>query len=509
MHEPEHPCPALRRTPASKSELDSVTKERRRRRLARIGYSTQSAYVPFSVLAFGSEGTEAAALTAMGRQCAGVQVLAALALLVSVRGAPYEPTEAEKLVGAKIHHAANMADKIAYYDEFVELKNARIAEAAEGQRVARAIADDATKRADMLADRLAVEAAAVGVERSDASRKHALVVAAEKNVALLRSQLDDARSRLKYFEEKEPKPGQLADMISSNVGYVGAAAGDARGGRQFGFALAGALEKAHRELRMLESAVEARTGVLTYHGRILAAFVCSLGFCLPLWFTSCLLGRITRSIGYKQHLIVGYIFNATVAAGSLFSYFLIGQDPLVTIASHSAARFCLCLFFILQWAVMVLLILHGGLVGYRKPAVLFEAVLQLVLYTSMILHMRLLTYTNLIKLAEKVEGAHVIWRYYIGYILVFAALTFMTAARSAGKSDGGLVRDVNEAISSGVTGVVDEAEKLLGSSSGGQSSEKNSRFSRSGMGSQGSRSSGDSLNGISVHIDEVSAAKVS
>lgn len=460
-----------------------------------------------SLFVAGGEGSGDAISAAMWRLWlrSGFPLLISLVLLAAVQAAPYEPTEAEKVVGAKIHHAATMADKIAYYDEFVELKNARIAEAAEGQKIARALADEASKRADMLADRLAVEAAAVGVERNDAARKHALVLAAEKNAALLRSQLDDARKRLQHFEENEPKPGQLADIISSKVGYVGAAAGEERGGRQFGFALASALEKAHRELRMLEGAVEARTGMSTYRGRILAAFVCSLGFCLPLWFTSCLMGRITRSIGYKQHLIVGYIFNATVAAGSLFSYFLIGRDPLVTIVSHSAARFCLCFFFIAQWTVMVLLISHGGVAGYGKPGVLLEALLHLALYTAMILHMRLLTYTNLVKLAEKVDGAHVIWRYYIGYIIVFSALTGMTAARSAGKADGGLVRDVNEAISSGVSGVVDEAEKLLGSSPG----DKNCRSSRSGLGSHGSRSSGESLDGVSVHIDEASAAKVS
>lgn len=455
----------------------------------------------------GGGGAKTESPAAMWRLGLHAQLVISIVLLVEVKAAVYEPSEAEKVIGGKIHHAESVAEKLAYYDEFVELKNARIAEAVEAQKIYRVIADQATARADMLADRLAVEAAAVGVERNDASRKQALVIAAEKNVALLRSQLEDARMRLKSFEEAKSKPGQLADMISSNVGYLGAAAGDERGGRQFGFALAGALGKAHRELRLLEGAVEAHTGVSTLRGRVLAAFVCSFVVCLPLWFTSCLIGRMTRSIGYRQHIIVGYIFNATIAAGNLLSYLLFGRDPLVMIVRNSAARFVLCLFFVGQWAVMILLIVHGLFLGYRRPKVWAETVLHLASYTMMILHIRLLTYPNLLMVAENVEGAYVIWRYYVGYVIVFTALTYMAAAKSVGKSDGALVRDLNDAINSGVSGVVGEAERLLGSSSGDQSFVENLQTSRSGLAGHGSRSSIASSEGIPVMLDEISAAE--
>lgn len=445
----------------------------------------------------------------MLRLCSVFQLLFTFSCLLCVYGAPYEPTEAESRIGAKIHDARNFGDKIAYYDEFVELKNARIAESAEGQRVARAIAAEATKRADALADRLAVEAAAVGIERGEGARKHALVVAAEKNVAILRSQLGDARKRLKVFEENKEKEFKLADLISSNTGFVGAVAGDQRAGRQFGFAVAGALEKARRELKMLEGSVGARTGMSTYRSRILAAFVCSLGVCLPLWFTTCLIGRMTRSIGYKQHLIVGYIFNATASAGVVLSYFLTGRDPLVMIVSNPASKFVLSMFFVGQWTVMVTLLLHGGLLAHKKPKLLMETLLHLATYTSMILHMRLLTYNNILLLAEKTEGVRVTWRFYIGYVMVFAVLTYKIATSSVGKLDGGLVRDVNDAITSGVTGVVDEAERLLGSSLGDQTPGQQSHASRSGLGSRDLRSSGESLNESSFFIPEASAGSSS
>lgn len=426
-----------------------------------------------------------------------------LAALSRALGAPYEPTDAEKMVGAKLHNAKVDPERIEVYKEFVELKNARIAEAAEAQRIARQEAEAAVRRADALADRLAVEAAAVGVERGDAGRKQVLLIAAEKNIALLRSQLEDARKRLKHIEEQQPDEPKFAEWVSSRVGYIGAVTGDERAGRQFGFAMAGALEEAQRELATFEGAVEGRTGK-SFSGRLLAAFMCSLGVCLPLWLASCLAGRVTRSISYKQHLLIGHIFNMTSALGVFASIVLTRRDPLVMIVGNPAAKFVFCLFFLAQWSVMLLLLTHAVFRSCYKREAQAECILQLASYFAIILHMKFLTYRNLCDVVEGGVGAHVNWRFYLGYAAAFAALTSMTASTSVGKADGGLVRDVNEAIESGVGGVIGEVERLLGVTSGSPEAaplQTESRFSHGGM---PSRSSRDNMSDLPTHIDETS-----
>jgi hypothetical protein len=423
----------------------------------------------------------------------------ACVFVACARAAEYIPSEAEKEVGARLEAAVVDKQKIDYLLEFVELKNARIAEAIEAREKSRLQAEEAVKRADALADKLAVEAAAVGVERGDASRKKALLNAAEKKVTILRSELLDTRKRLEHVQKHAENPS-FGRWMGSRVAVVGAMAGDERAGRIFGDVLSGALDEAQRELDAFEGAVQMRTDVTILGlnlGRLIASFVCSLAVFLPLWGACILVGRMTRSVGFMQHLLIGHIFNATALAAVLVCITFTQQDPLVLIVSSPASKFVFCAFCIVQWTVMSLLIAHGIFNSYAIPAARQACMLHLAVYVFTIAHIRVLAYRNLRLLAEGGSGDSPNWRYYLGYTIAFGLLTALTTSTSSGKADGGLVRDVGEAIETGVSGVIGEAEKLINGSPNRPTSSRRFRASTSASRSQSSSSE------LPIRMDEV------
>lgn len=337
-----------------------------------------------------------------------------------------------QMVAESLESATSSADRLSALSSIVKIKDAQVVDAATLQRLVSAEVAKTEKSVRGLrkeaAERRKGSAKLSEKLKKQISEENALqgrIETEKKDIAALEKSLDEIR--------KEADAPQLARWVERRFESVGNVLDDSSSAEELGKAAYDVVHRIGRTVNYLESTA--------FVNPLVAFFLSGLLFVLPMAAVLAAASRLSRRISYRQHLLIGHIFNLVFALSCGIVSIFGGYDPLVQLHLTAPVRwFILVAFFIVQWPVLLCALVYSALhakSGTEKRNFGY----QTVLFLSVCYHIVKKTY---VVAASKSSGGlpgNVNVQNYVLYVLSFVSLVLMTVI-SAESNESGLIGDL-------------------------------------------------------------------
>jgi hypothetical protein len=233
----------------------------------------------------------------------------------------------------------------------------------------------------------------------------------------------------------------LSQWIRRRVESLAVLIQDEPSAKALGRVVGEVVEDTRDSVYLLESEVEQRV-----RNKSLAILACFLVVLLPALVVRWALSRVTKALSYRQHVLIGNLFNFILLSSLIAAIVLFGNDPMVTIRKLSPHNFIIVqAFFVVQWPVMIFLLVHTCLTSTSNQDRM-RYLVQLVVFISIIVHVVVVSRMNVLFSASKLESNLV---NYVVYNIGVAIMLGMTLTGPRTRQDG-LVSDVSDIVQKGV-----------------------------------------------------------
>lgn len=187
-------------------------------------------------------------------------------------------------------------------------------------------------------------------EISEESKLKKRLAEDEQRIKGLKEALEDTR-----IKAHDPSLGKWFERRIENVG---SAIDSPDSGRMLGAALGSAVVNARETVGSLEASA-ARRGAPSFLTGLLTFLVVVTPAAAAVWA----IGRLTWSLSFRQHLVVGHIVNIFFLFACVSLTVITSYDPLITM-HHSSPQHTLLLmvFFCIQWPIMLSMMLYTAYV---------------------------------------------------------------------------------------------------------------------------------------------------
>jgi hypothetical protein len=335
-----------------------------------------------------------------------------------------------------LNSAKSPADHIVHLERLLKVKDAQLEDA---RSVAAAMAANVERNEKVVAQlRAVVErgrqgsatlSAKLRAEIEQESDISSRLAAEEAEVRQLEVSLEETR--------KEADDPALARWVERRAEDVGAMLDSRESARELGRAVYAAVDGVRGSVKSLEERAEARVSPAA--AVLLTALVVLLPCLAACWAFS----RLTKSISYRQHVLVGHIGNAVFVAVCAVLTAASGYDPLVAMHHSSPLRaLVLMVFFCVQWPVMVGLMVCCVLDG-KNSNERESFVSQIVLFVAVCVHASRNTYGRILSGAATPSLGQGNFKNYVLYIFSVCAMILLTVS-AADERQEGLIQDVRQ-----------------------------------------------------------------
>lgn len=235
----------------------------------------------------------------------------------------------------------------------------------------------------------------------------------------------------------------LSKWVERRVESVGSAVDSPDTGRMLGAAVGSVVETAKDTVGSIEESAARRGGPALLAGLLSLAVVLTPGFAAA-WAV----GRLTRSISYRQHLVVGHIVNIFFLFACAALTTLTGYDPLVAM-HHSSPQHALVLmlFFCVQWPIMLAMMLYTAYVT-KSPNERQVFIAQAFLYMVVFFHVLKHTYPRILFGQPAFSLLSSNLKNYILYLVSASSMLLITISAAETNSEG-LVGDMQTIFGDG------------------------------------------------------------
>jgi hypothetical protein len=233
----------------------------------------------------------------------------------------------------------------------------------------------------------------------------------------------------------------LSQWIRRRVESLAVLIQDEPSAKALGRVVGEVVEDTRDSVYLLESEVEQRV-----RNKGLAILACVIVVLLPALVVRWALSRVTKALSYRQHVLIGNLFNFILLSSLIGAIVIFRNDPMVTIRKLSPHNFIIVqAFFVVQWPVMMFLLLHTSLTATSNQDRV-RYIVQLVVFISIIVHVVVVSRVNVLFSAAKSESNLVNYAIYNMGVAIMLGMT-LTGPRT--RQDG-LVSDVSDMVQKGV-----------------------------------------------------------
>jgi hypothetical protein len=208
----------------------------------------------------------------------------------------------------------------------------------------------------------------------------------EKDEQML-GKLEDALSSAK----RAASDPALSQWIRRRVESLAILIQDEPAAQALGRVVGAAVDDTRNSVMSLELEVEHRV-----HNKGIAILACVLVALLPFLVVRWALSRVTKALSYRQHVLIGNLFNFILLLSLIAATVLLQSDPMVTVRKFSPHYFVIVqAFFVVQWPIMLFLIIHTVLSSSaRQDRVGYT--IQLCVMISIMSHVIVVTRNNIL-----------------------------------------------------------------------------------------------------------------
>lgn len=237
---------------------------------------------------------------------------------------------------------------------------------------------------------------------------------------------------------------------------LGSLVDDASSGRELGKLVGHVVDDAKASVQNFEAKVQKRVASFLIASLISAAVVVA-----PVVLLAWAVSRFTKSISYRQHILLGHIFNGGFLFVCMVIFLMTGLDPLVTTRDVSPHySLLLYVFFCIQWPSMFFLMLYS-IVCAADMNERRSFASQALLFLAVCLHASRDSY---FRITQGIASAPLLQSNFKNYALYFistGAMILLTISAAESRNEG-LVTDVRNMIQDGMDNFEGVVQRALG-----------------------------------------------
>lgn len=364
----------------------------------------------------------------------------------------------EKDLDQAIVSASSTEDRVLNLERMLKVKDAQLDDARTVAKYYMEALEDTDGKAERLRSvirqgklgnaELAERLNAEMMEEEDLKQR---LVVEEQQLAALQRNLKESQ-----IDADDPT---LSRWMQKRIEDLGAMIDDAPTGRELGKVVGHAVDEARESVQSFEASVEKRI-----MSPVIAIVICILVLLAPSATLMWAVSRLTKAISYRQHILLGHIFNAGFLLVCILITLVTGLDPLVTMR-HVSPQYSLIIivFFCIQWPTMLFLILHSVFFSSdTRERQSFAS--HLLLFVAVCLHASKDAHTRMVHGIARLSLSQSNFKNYSLYLISTAAMILLTVSAAEARNEG-LVLDVKNIVHDGVGNVEDAMQKAFGEQS--------------------------------------------